>query len=130
MTRDVSLGTKFKDVLQECMEVAGAEDESQVLSAFKMYREHQDEIRDLLILREKVTKDEERTNQTKKALQVAVATSNHVLGAVMVAVVVRTLERIGGSSMGQENDDERKIEKRKTIRVGLCTLPIFTYCPF
>jgi len=130
VTRDVSLGTKFKDVLQECMEVAGAEDESQVLSAFKMYREHQDEIRDLLILREKVTKDEERTNQTKKALQVAVATSNHVLGAVMVAVVVRTLERIGGSSMGQENDDERKIEKRKTIRVGLCTLPIFTYCPF
>jgi hypothetical protein len=44
VTPDVSSNNKFKDLLQECMDVDGVEDASQLLSAFKKYREHQDKI--------------------------------------------------------------------------------------
>jgi len=54
VTLDVSPNTKLKDLRQECMGVARVEDASQLLSSFKQYREHQDTIRNVLILSEKV----------------------------------------------------------------------------
>ena len=72
------------------MDVAGVEDESQLLSALRKYTEHQYKIRNILILSDKVTQDQERTYQTKTALQDAVPASNLVLGGVLAAAVVGT----------------------------------------
>ena len=47
------------------MDVDGVDNESQLLSALKQFRDDQDKIRNVVILTEKVTKDQERTNQTK-----------------------------------------------------------------
>ena len=47
--------TKVKALLQECMDVAEVEDESQLLSALKKYRDDQEKIMNVVILRAKVT---------------------------------------------------------------------------
>ena len=110
---DVSSDTKLKDLIQECMGVAGDEDVSQLLSTFKKYREHQDTITNVLILSEKVTKDQERTNQAKKALQDAVVAANLVLDGVMAAAVVGTSRRTGGSNMGKKRRMRDKWRKER-----------------
>jgi hypothetical protein len=55
VTPIVLSGTKLKDLIQGCMVIAGVEDTSQLLSALKKYREHQDKIRNVHILSVKVT---------------------------------------------------------------------------
>jgi hypothetical protein len=102
VTHDVSSYTKLKDLIREYMAVVGAEDASQLISALNKYREYQDKLRNVLILSEKVTEGQERTNQTKKALQDAVATANHVSVGVLAAAVVGTSRRTGGSNMGKK----------------------------
>jgi hypothetical protein len=52
---DLSSYTKLKAFLQECMDVVGVEDASQLLSALKSIVINQDKIRNVLILSEKVT---------------------------------------------------------------------------
>ena len=55
MTPNVESYAKVKAFLQECMDVGGVEDESQLLSAFKKYRDDQDKLTNVVILSEKVT---------------------------------------------------------------------------
>ena len=78
----------------------------------------------------KATKNREGANQTEKALNDAVAAANHVLSGVLAAAVARTPATTGRSNIGKKKKDERKMEKRKTIRFNLYALPILTYCSF
>ena len=55
MSHDVASYTKLKTFFQECIHIDGVEDASQLLSAFKNYRDDQDKIRNVLILSEKVS---------------------------------------------------------------------------
>jgi hypothetical protein len=55
VSHDVASYTKLKTFFQECIHIDGVEDASQLLSAFKNYRDDQDKIRNVLILSEKVS---------------------------------------------------------------------------
>ena len=90
MSPYVALYTKVKESLQECMDVAGVEDESQLLSALNKYSE----IMNVVILRVKIT-------ETQQELHDAADAANHILGGVMAAADVGTSERTGGSNPGR-----------------------------
>ena len=55
VTLDVASYTKVKAFLQECMDVDGVEDESQLLSALKWCGDDQEKITNVVILRAEVT---------------------------------------------------------------------------
>ncbi len=65
--------TKVKAFLQECIDVVGVEDESQLLSALKKYRDDQEKTMNVVILRAKV-------NETQQERQNAVDAANPILG--------------------------------------------------
>jgi hypothetical protein len=116
VTPDVASYTKVKAFLQECMDVDGVEDESQLLSAFKQYRE----IMNVVILRAKAA-------ETQQKLHDVVDAANPILGGVLAAADVGTSRRTGGSNPGKRRRNRDKWREKKTIRVGLYTSPIFTY---
>ena len=99
MTPDVASYTKVKAFLQECMDVVGVEDESQLLSAFIKYRT----VMNVVILRAKVT-------ETQQELQDAVDAANNVLGGVLAAADVGTSVRFGGSNMNKRGNRNRRIK--------------------
>jgi len=74
---------------------------------------HEDKNRNALMLSEKVTKDQERTNQTKKALQYAVDAANHVLRGVLAVAVVGTSRRTGTSNMGKKRRMKEKWKRER-----------------
>jgi hypothetical protein len=100
VTPDVASYTKVKAFLQECMDVDGVEDESQLLSAFKKYRE----IMHVFVLRAKVT-------ETQQELQDAVDVANPILGGVLAAADVGTSRRTGKS-----NPDRRRRNRDKWMK--------------
>jgi hypothetical protein len=66
VTPDVESYTKVQAFLQECMGVVGAEDESQLPSAFKNCRDDQDKITNVVILSEKLIESQQaRTMQLR-----------------------------------------------------------------
>ena len=82
------------------MDVAGVEDESQLLSALKKYRE----IMNVVILRAKVTK-------TQQELQDAVDAANPVLGGVLAAADTGTSLRSGGSSLNKRRRNRKRMKE-------------------
>jgi hypothetical protein len=91
---DVASYTKVKAFLQECMGVVGVEDEPQLLSALKRYKDNEDKIRNVLVLSEKV-------HESKQALQDAVDATSPILGGVLAAAAVGTSRKTGGSNPGK-----------------------------
>ena len=64
---------------------------------------------------EKVNEDQERTNQTKKALHDAITAANLVLDGVLAEADVGTSGRSGGSNMGKKRRmKEHGEEKRQS----------------
>jgi hypothetical protein len=64
-------------------------------------------------LSEKVTEDQERTNQTKKALHDAVAAANLVLDGVLASAAVGASGGSGGSTMGKKRRMKEKWRREK-----------------
>ena len=106
MTPDGASYTKVKAFLQECMDVVGVDNESQLLSALKKCRDDQDKIRKVVILSEKVT-------ECKEALQDAVDAANPILGGVMMAAAVASSGRTGGSNPGKKKRWREKCRREK-----------------
>ncbi len=86
--------------MQECIDVVGVEDESQLLSALKKYRE----IMNVVILRAKVT-------ETQQELHDAVDAANLVLVGVLAAADVGTSGRSGGS-----NPNKRRRNRKRSMK--------------
>jgi hypothetical protein len=97
-TPDVASCTKVKAFLQECMDVAGVEDESQLLSALKKYSE----IMKVVKLRVKVT-------ETVQELQDAVDAANPVLGGVLAAGDGGRSGYSGGSNPGKRRRNRNRL---------------------
>jgi hypothetical protein len=107
VTPDVASYTKVKAFLQECMDGVGVEDESLLLSALKKYRDDQDKIMNVVILRAKVI-------ETQHELHDEIDAANHILGVVLAAADVGTSRRTGGSNPGRRrrNRDKRRNENQ------------------
>jgi hypothetical protein len=99
VTLDVALYTKVKAFLQECMDVAGVEDESRLLSALNKYRG----VMNIVILRAKVT-------ETQQELHDAVNAANLVLGGVLTAEDVGTSLRFGGSNLNKRRRNRKLLK--------------------
>jgi len=100
VTPDVAPYTKVKAFLQECMDVAGVKDESQLLSALNKYRD----IMKVVILMAKVT-------ETQHELQEGVDDANPILGGVLAAADVGTSRRTVGSNPGKRRRNRDKWRK-------------------
>ena len=106
MSPDGASHTKLKAFLQECMDVVGVEDTSQLLSALRKYRRDQDIIKNICILSEKVT-------EFRKALQNVVDAANPIVDGVMAAAAVGTPRRSGGSNPGKKGMITEKWRKER-----------------
>jgi hypothetical protein len=80
------------------------EDESQLLSAFKKYRDDQEKIMNVVILRAKVI-------EIQQELQDAVDAANPILDGVLAAADVGTSERAGGSNPGKRRRNRDRWRK-------------------
>jgi hypothetical protein len=113
---DVTSYTNLKASLQECMDVAGVEDASQLLSSLIKCRDDQDKIKNVVILSEKVT-------ETQQAMQDAVDAANLILGGVLAAAVVETLGRIGGSNPDRKRKMRDKWRKERQYESAIILNP-------
>jgi hypothetical protein len=102
VTPDVASYTKVKAFLQERMHVAGVEEESQLLSALKKYRE----IMNVVNLRAKLS-------ESRQELSDAVDAANDILGGPVVAKDGGISGMTGGSNVNKRRRNRNKYSKEK-----------------
>ena len=102
VTPDVASYTNVKAFLQECMHVAGVEEESQLLSALKKYRE----IMNVVNLRAKLS-------ESRQELSDAVDAANDILGGPVVAKDGGISGMTGGSNVNKRRRNRNKYSKEK-----------------